>query len=212
MKNMQSLNRVDVLVHPFYSLLQSDASAYRLRRKNIDFLFGLWGKRIGEIAKDQWAAIVWIHSDALVDPNQWLPGWRRVFVPRYEKLVRFASSRLGKRLVRVNDHVNAFALRKQLASHGLRFSPETKGESFGEWWNQCVYTETPQVENALGLPAKKIRDRPGYSIAHFPGTGGLGSFTQDLRVQAVRFFRTSQKQKAVLPKTGILFSSRRRAR
>ncbi len=136
------ITRIDLLVHPFYNLVQGDS----YKKEESKFLFGLWKKHIDEIAKDP-ARLLFVS-----------PAYEG---SRVRTLLHYANKKLGDRFATFNDideifkdgnekefkGIDAFAKAKKFKIG----SEKVKTRGFGEYTNKCVTTFLIALNKAIKL-------------------------------------------------------------
>jgi hypothetical protein len=172
---------VYVLVHPFFTISRQPSLIINPKiRKSIQFLFGVWGKRIRVAARDPQGILILITPSGSTlrfsEEKKFEEVYEKWFVPKANKMVDFAKRKLGGRLI-VRDNSFFFdegkpnrGLLHQLHERGFMFrsgnNEQTKGMAFGEYIDKCINIEANSVQSALGLPRTGRWQDARYSLRH----------------------------------------------
>ncbi len=136
------IERIDLLVHPFFSL--GNPGTYK--KKDGKFLFELWKEHIDEIAKDP-ARILFIS-----------PAYEGALI---KKLLNYANKKLGGRFATFISNTLVFVDGKGKKIEGFRTfakakefkinSEKVKTRALGEYTNKCVTDWLIVLNKEIGL-------------------------------------------------------------
>ena len=211
------INRVYVLVHPFYSIVNQheqlqipDALTDARIKKSISFLFGLWGKTINEAMNDPNSILIFVEAKqgllrqfethANRETNQEFYRW---FLPKYARFKAHAS-RMGNRSFFVENSTIEIGLRlpQLFQERGLVFRRKTlRGISFGEYAKWCVKDEAALTEGIFGLRKQKVVVSEYLSLdSPMDYDTLIGRLRPNLKRKARKIFRKLQNGPANRPK------------
>ncbi|MDD5162661.1 MAG: hypothetical protein PHD95_00455 [Candidatus ainarchaeum sp.] len=188
------ISEVFLLVHPFYSLSRGDRQMPLnvQRRKQLQFLAALWGKKIVDVAKNPNSLMVIVKCGEPVLPDKnscWINQ-------KAEAIIDFASSLLGDRLLVETDAIHPSQLRQEIARGGFQIDRSLfRGSAFGEWWGprDCIEKEAKNLSRALNIAFRRIKRIPELSIGYLYSKQCLGKMDNNLRNRAASFRRKQRK-------------------
>jgi hypothetical protein len=157
------VSAVHIFVHPFHTVKWADISSPKIQ-KSIEFLFGLWGSKINEIASDPNAILIFVETqnmkieEILRFDEELLPHmkWRKWFAKKFARFLTHMNKQMGERFFHIKYSAEAKGneLKRLIHERGFRLAPkhELQGQAFGEYFRYCVDGETRRLQKILDLP------------------------------------------------------------
>ncbi|MDD5162973.1 MAG: hypothetical protein PHD95_02080 [Candidatus ainarchaeum sp.] len=156
------ISRIEVLVHPFFTLICNRDSFIgdnkKQVKKKIEALAKQWGREIQLVASDPSAILVVMPTYKQVpvsnSPNSKLSKWSAL---QLKKLLVFAKKTLGNRLFAFSTFGQLQSLENAARKKGFVFDKKAlRGRAFGEYLDLCVQTAQEVLCKGLGIGVERI--------------------------------------------------------